>query len=627
MLLFGGLLVGVGGRVGVVHTLDGSVRGVASGAVWVVLLPAVVALVVSRFSAVTSAAVSAGAGLMGLSRVLSDVTLLRTPNTAVRPEMFYEVSNLAQPFTRAGGAWLVLAGDLFTVLAGILAGRQLIATVSFAPVSFAPVSIAPVSIAPIRPEESFDADPSGRPDPGDRRPARDNDPMVAVGFLGVVALLIASLGLPYRGGYLAGRYLPAELDLWGIGGALTVAVLAGAAVLTAAMLPRPTASAMLGGVALGAAVPFLTAVAVRVAGAPVQLNPTVGLGLAGAVLLASAGLPVRARRPGAAGDQPSDTSVRTLTVVAAALSLLVAVAAAAAWRLPQLRYDGGADPVLPDGFAASAPLTLPLLISAVMPLIGAVLTLVAPLARAGRAVVGLAWIPLVYGVAQSLDLLGRLVASASVPNAAFAAPVWSAGPGLWCGVAGTVIGLAALVVSTAAAGAARNASSMVPEDDTLTPVRCFGQRVAAGLTAVALAASALPVYRSAAGSSATLLIGFGTDSGGVNSAGVDFWGVFALAVGMVAAAWAAGRAYWPSQAIAFALTGAAMAAVRLAIPPAVRARDGFVVGPGLYAGYVAAFAFVAAAAALAVSGRRIRMTDLAAAGRFASSSRGKKGRR
>jgi hypothetical protein len=430
-------------------------------------------------------------------------------------------------------------------------------------------------------------------------PTRNNW-LISVGFVGVLALLTASLTLPYTGGYLADRYLPPELGLWGIGAALALAVVATIAVLAAAILPRWIAFALLSGVAAAAAVPFLTALAVRAVGAPVQLNPVVALGLAGAVLVAAAGLLARdGPLKATPGDSPV-VSLRRLDITGAVLSLLVAAAAAAAWRLPQLRYNGGADPKLTDGFAISAPLSLPFAVAMVVPLIGGVLWLVPSSVRAGRAVASIGWISVVYAATQSLYVLGQVVASAAVPNAGFAAPNWSAGPGLWSAIAGIGLGIGTLAFSIAASRSAAQESLSVPDDDLLAESRTFGTLVASVLTGLTVVALALPVYRTSAGSSATLLVGFQVSS----------WGVLALAAGMVAAAWSGGRATTVVQAAAFPLTGAAILAVRLVIPRAVSAQEGFEKAAGLYAGYAVALAFVAAAIALARSSKRITMMDV-----------------
>jgi hypothetical protein len=616
-LLLGAVLIGLAASIGIAHTYDGSVTGVASGSVWVILLPAILAVVLSVWKPGLGLAFTAGAGVVMIARLVDDLPVLTAPNTVIRPELFYELSARSQPFTRAPGSILLLVGDLMMVAAGVWAARRLAGGLSFTaerifdaePVRPAASSVGPTLLAEAL--DSADQSPADavravRPDTPQTGPARNNL-LIFVGFVGVLALLTASLGLPYSGGYLSDRYLPPELGLWGIGAALALAVVGIIAVLAAAVLPRPLAFALLSGVALGAAVPFLTAVAVRTAGAPVQLNPVVGLGLAGAVLISASGLLARARlvQDGPAGAEESvPVSVRRLNVIGAVLSLLVAASAAAAWRLPQLRYNGGADPKLADGYSISSPLSLPFVVAMIVPLVGGVLWLVPALTKAGRAVAVIGWVALVYAVAQSLYVLGAVVASAAVPNAGFAPPVWSAGAGLWCGVAGMGLGIATLAVGVAASRGAADEALSVPDDDSLARSRAFGTVVAVVLTVLTVVVLALPVYRTSAGSAATLVVGFQVNS----------WGVLALAAGMIAAAWAGGRATTVSQAVAYPLAGAAILVVRLVVPAAVSAQDGFEKAVGLYAGYATLVAFVAGALALAYSSRTITMSELSTGG-------------
>ena len=619
LLLLGAAIVGAATLVGVAQTFDRSPPGIATGAVWVVLLPAIVAVVLAASKPTLGLAFTTGAGAVAVVRFIADLAVLTSPNTAIRPELFYERSARAQPFTLAAGGIALLVGDLLMVVAGLWAARRLSGSLSFGserifdvePDEPARAGDPPTdsAVGPALLAEAFDSADLAQAAPfadgvdvaGDtaRGPSRNNL-LIAVGFVGVLALLTASLALPYSGGYLADRYLPPELGLGGIGAALALAVIATIAVLAAAVLPRPIAFALLSGVAAEAAVPFLTALAVRTVGAPVQLNPAVALGLVGALLVAVAGLLARAGHIGDVAGDSSSIPLRRLDVTGAVLSLLVAAAAAAAWRLPQLRYNGGADPKLADGFATSAPLSLPFVVAMIVPLVAGVLWFVPSAARAGRAVASIGWIALVYATTQSLYVLGQVVASASVPNAGFAAPHWSAGPGLWCAIAGIGLGIGTLVVSVAAARSAADESLSVPDDDLLAESRTFGALVASILTVLTVVALALPVYRTSAGAAATLLVGFQVNS----------WGVLALAAGMVAAAWSGGRAITVAEAAAFPLTGAAILGVRLVIPRAVSAQEGFEKAAGLYAGYAVVVAFAAAAVALAVSSRRITMTDV-----------------
>ena len=666
LLLAGGAVVAVGALIGTAHTYDGSPLGSVHAAVWVILLPAVVALLVAPRRPLLGLGICAGAGVAAVGRVVSDLGLLTDPNAAVRPELFYELTTRAQPFSAAAGSGVLVAGDVLLVVAGLLAARSLADRLALGatPIFDAPIFDPPIFDAPTS-AGAAGADPGERgsggatsstrvatagaggstaddsssgadaePTPTERGPellveawaaeaatpitdlaggstsrqrsdAADrgrNNGLIVAGFAGVLLLLAGSLGLPYSGGYLAGRYLPAELGLAGIGSALAVALVATIAVLVAAVLPRRVSAALLAGVALLAAVPLLTAVVVRLADAPVLLTASVWVGLGGAVVLAAAGLLGHAA-PLADDiddyDVPSTAAVRRTSWIGTGVSLLTALAGFAAWRLPQLRYNGGPDPVLPGGYAISAPLAAPFLLAAIVPAAGAVLWLVPALAAAGRAVTTVGWLPLVFAATQTLYLLGQLVSSASVPNAGFAAPRWTAGPGLWWAVGGIVTGIGAAVVSVVAARQARDASTLLAQEESLARSRRTGALVATVLSVVAVCSLALPVYRTGAGSSATLLVGFDVRS----------WGVLGLAAGMVTAAVAGARSLRPSAAVGFLLAGAALAVERLVIPAPVRAADGFSVGAGWYAGWVAVALSVVAAVLLALGTRRIVLLD------------------
>ena len=505
---------------------------------------------------------------------------------------------------------MVVLGDLVMLAAGLLAARHLTGRLSFqAERIFDDAELSDQDDLGSGPELLVDAreqaDGAGTDDADVAAGPRRNNWLVFAGFVGVLAILGASLGFPYSGGYLAARYIPPELGLLGLGAALAAALVATVAILAAAILPRTIALGLLGGVAVGASVPFLTALLVSITDAPVELNPLVGVGILGAALLAAAGGLARVTFVQDDYADPSRASVLSLNLIGAVLSLVVSAAAVAAWRVAQLRYSGGAVPTTAaTGVALSAPQSAPFLVAAIVPAIGGLLWLVPPLARAGRAISAVGWVALAFAVAQSTYVLNQLVASASyyVPGSPFATPSWSAGPGLWWGVAGIGLGLVVLAVATIAGRQAAEASPLVVDDETVTAARTVGNLVAVVLAVISLVVLSMPVYRSAQLSSATLLNGYQANS----------WGVLALAAGMIGAAWAAGRSLWVVGAIGYALAGGAVMAVRLVIPATVRGQDGFSTGPGLIGGYVAVAAFVLGAVVLAVSSGRIRRTELTA---------------
>ena len=108
------------------------------------------------------------------------------------------------------------------------------------------------------------------------------------------------LGTPYSGGYLALRVLPFGSSLTGLLAAALLGFLAAVVVVVAGALPRAIAQALLAGTALAAAVPGMTAVIAVLTGAPTALSPVVWCGLAGAAILALAGLLAR----GGAASRP-----------------------------------------------------------------------------------------------------------------------------------------------------------------------------------------------------------------------------------------------------------------------------------------------------------------------------------
>ena len=97
-LLLGAVLVGIAALAGIAHTYDGSALGIAHGAVWLVLLPALLAVVLSAWKPGLGLAFTAGAGVVAIARLIADLPVLTAPNTVIRPELFYEVSARAQPF-------------------------------------------------------------------------------------------------------------------------------------------------------------------------------------------------------------------------------------------------------------------------------------------------------------------------------------------------------------------------------------------------------------------------------------------------------------------------------------------------------------------------------------------------
>jgi hypothetical protein len=457
------------------------------------------------------------------------------------------------------------------------------------------------------------------PEAGDEQPVDDsvvalsrppggrlgrNLPMIGVGFLGAILLMVGALETPYSGGYLALRVLPLGASLTGVLAAALLPLLAAVSVVVAAALPRPVAAALLSGTALAAAVPPLTAIVAVLAGAPTSVSSSAWWGLAGAVVLASAGLLARRRstsidRSDGDGGAPSPV----LTLAAGGLTLLAAASAFAASRTALLQVNGAA----PDDAAAAvlAPAGPRFLVAAVPLAVAGVLLVVPPSARIGRAAAGVLWAAPVYALAQALALRSLVVASADNPlNANLPAEVrrtWTAGPGLWWGVAAVVLAVAAAVLAVITARRVEDASLQVVIDEPVDRSRSVRVWAAAGLTILTVIACALPVYSVGLARSSTLFVGYDLDT----------WGIWAVALAVVLASWAATVSRRSAVAASYLLAAAAVVAVPLIVPGAVRDAPEFTWGPGLWAGGVLLVALVVAVPVFAADARRVRTLDVA----------------
>ncbi len=455
--------------VGVVHTNDGSDTAAASGALWVMAIPAVVVFALAFVRPVAAIAAGAGLGLVGASRLFADLSLVLTPDGVARPELWVETTDHALPVTPALGSYLVLAADLVALAAGILGAIRLSGLLSFQRDSdFAGSPIDP-------PADGFAAAPDAvveaRPDFArfDRmdRAVRRNNVMTILGLLGALMLTVGALGLPYAGGYLAARFLPPSVGVAGLVGALVLAVIAATAVLVAGTLPRSLAVALLGGTALGGALPLLVAL-VAVASTPTNLTPTVWIGLAGAAILTLAGFLARVRLldvgsgegaglgpDGEAGPvrPPSralDVAIGIGAVVAGGLSV-------AAYLLPPINAGGLEDLLfLTDG--SPVPGSTVFAAAAVPLLIAGVVALVPRIGAAGRGGATLGWAGVVFAVTGTLEVLGD-----DGLSTARAIGLISIGAGLWCGIAAA--GAATVVAILATVSLARASDSADTVDD------------------------------------------------------------------------------------------------------------------------------------------------------------------
>ena len=639
LLLLAGVLVGLCPLIGVVTTADGSLTDAVTIAAFTAVLPGLLAVALAVPRPVLGLAATAGAGLIGLARIFADLALLTEIDGVTRPELFYETTDRARPFAATGGGWLLLAADLLMVVAGVLAAGRLAragaedsgagreplfgSTPDRAPdpavaravqpavVQPDAVQLAAVQAAVVQAEAVTDVDPElpvdasvlALSEPSAGRIGR-NLPMIGVGFLGAILLMVGALETPYSGGYLTLRVLPLGASLTGVLAAALLPLLAAVSVVVAATLPRPVAAALLSGTALAAAVPPLTAIVAVAAGAPTSVSSSAWWGLAGAAVLASAGL--LARRRGTSVDRSEGDDgppSPMLTLAAGGLILLAAAASFAASRTALLQVNGAA----PDDAAATVLARAgPRFLVAAFPLaVAGVLLLIPPAARIGRAAAGVVWAAPVYALGQALALRSLVVASADNPlNADLPAEVrrtWTTGAGLWWGVVAVALAVAAAVLAVITARRVEEASLQMVLDDSVMQSRSVRVWTAAGLTVLTLVSCTLPVYSVGLAASSTLFAGYDLDT----------WGIWAVAVAVTIACWAATVTRRPAVAVGYLVAAAAVAAVPLIVPAAVRDAAGFAWGPGLWVGGALVVALLAAAPVFAADARRVRTLDVA----------------
>ena len=619
LLLLAGVLIGVCPLIGVVTTADGSPTGAVTIAAFTAVLPGLLAVALAVIRPTLGLAATAGAGLIGLARLFGDLAILTETDGVTRPELFYETTDRARPFATTAGGWLLLAADVLMVVVGVLAAGRL------ARAGAEDSGTGPEPMFGSAPDPAFAAESPAEAITGAGEGTRADDsvlaltrppegrlgrnlPMIGVGFLGAILLMVGALETPYSGGYLALRVLPLGASLTGVSAAALLSLLAAVSVVIAAALPRPVAAALLAGTALAAAVPPLTAVVAVVAGAPTSVSSSAWWGLAGAVVLASAGLLARHRgstvdRSDGDGDGDGDAPSPMLTLAAGGLTLLAAVAALAASRTALLQVNGA----VPDAAAAAvlAPAGPRFLVAAVPLGVAGVLLLTPPTARIGRAVACIVWAAPVYALAQALALRSLVVASADNPlNADLPAEVrrtWTAGPGLWWGVVAVALAVAAAVLAAITARQVEEASLQLVVDDSVEQSRPIRGWTAAGLTILTVVSCTLPVYSVGLTPSSTLFVGYDLDA----------WGIWAVALAVATASWAATLTRRPAVAAGYLLAAAAIAAVPLIVPGTIRDAPGFAWGPGLWAGGALVVGLLACVPVFAADARRVRTLDVA----------------
>jgi hypothetical protein len=590
LLLGAGVAAALGPSFGVARPADGAPASGFAVAGWVAVLPGLLALALALVRPVLGLAATAGAGLVSIARLLADLAVVTEIDRVSRPELFVETTDRARPFGVAAGAWMLLAADLIMIIVGVLAARRLatVVTVRDGPRS----GVLFGSPEPAR-DETDDADlGAGVPvaamtDPQSGR-RRLNLPMVGTGFLGAVLLLVGHLDIPYSGGYLALRVLPFGTSVGGLASAVVLAFTVAGVVLVAAALPRDVAQALLGGTALAAAVPSLVAVVAVAAGAPTGLSPVVWWGLAGAVILAAAGL--FARRDLRSTRSSADVAPPGPPTVVAAIGGLAAAAALAAASQTSLLYLDGAPPDEVAGVLL-APAALPLLIAAFPLGVAGVLTLPRATAVAGRAALMVVWAGAGYALGRAFWATS-LVSATSTGSTSGITHTWTTGPGGWLMGLGAVLAIVAAVFAVMAHRRAAEATPEIVDDESLARSRDRRRWTAIAATVAVPVALALPVYTGLGVSSAPSLI-HGLD--------LDTWAFWALAVGAVLGIWLGALSRTPQVAGAGPVAAATVLAQPLMVPGVVRALPGFTLAAGFWVILVVVVVLVAVAVLFARS--------------------------
>ena len=232
LLLAAGVLVGLSPLLGVVVTADASPTTAATVAAFVAVLPGVLAVVLAVRRPLLGLAATAGAGVIGLVRLLTDLAVVTEADRITRPELFAETTDRARPFSAGAGGWTLVAADVLWLVVGVLAAVRTAALVSGvtgsrSDVIFGGFDDAASDRSAAGPGNKADTDGPAvaaalsEPQPG-RRPL--NLPMVSVGFVGSVLLMVGALGSPYSGGYLALRVLPFGSSMTGLLAAVSAGV-------------------------------------------------------------------------------------------------------------------------------------------------------------------------------------------------------------------------------------------------------------------------------------------------------------------------------------------------------------------------------------------------------------------
>jgi len=644
LLLVGGAGVGLAASIGVARPdVPGTIGG-ATGAAWVAVLPAVIAVLLTAVRPLAGLALGAGVGITGAARLAADLFVLLQPEAVARPELFYPVSGRAYPIGVAPGGFVLVAADVVTVLAGVLGARALSVVVDDLGDRFVTGRVAGAISGQSVPDDHGgvggggvggggvgDGGVGGVGDggvgPAGGSAAR-NVPMLVAGFMAVAFVGFGAAQLPYSGGFIEQRLSLPGTDFGSLIAPFLIAVVIVGAVILAGALPRTLASSMLGGVAVAAAVPALTAIVVGATDAPVVLSWTVYAVLLGCVVLLLAGLLSTVRwsagaagstsRAGSAGivdsaaghrslqDEPADS--RSPARWASTLGLLAAAAFLTASSLPVVLLNGYREPLGAGGYRTDDRVSASLLLVGILLAVSAVASMV-PLpavARSGRAAQLVGWSSAVWALALPIDLLeslGSQVGEAqNFADAGILDPAsvshWTIGPGLWLAIAGALLAAAAAVAAGIALGRAEDEDTTVTDDESAEKSRRWRWMVAGILLVLSTAVLAMPIYR---------IVGAGSVvwSSSVFGAAGDVWGVWALLAGIAVAVVAGARTRYHEVAAGAVLGAAAVMAIRLVFPRGLAGDPGFRPEAGRITGWIGVAVLLAGSAAMLVLARRV----------------------
>lgn len=635
LLAAGGLVAGLAAVVGAVAADVPAAAGAATPAAFVVLLSGLVAVALTAVRPLVGAAFSAGAGVIGVARLLADLFVVLQPASVARPELFYPRDGRAYPVAFSAGSLLLIAGDGLMIVAGGLAARAVASAVRDRVEDLGSARTGPLPFPDVDDDQDDDSVPT------------KNVPMLAVGFVAVAVLGFGAAQLPYQGGYVEARQSLPGTDLGSVLTPFLLVLICLGAVLLAGTLPRAPATGLLAGTAVALAVPTLTAYAAALDGAPVDIAGPAVLVPLGALVLVVVGRLTRVRWI----DDPdsTDTSVPpdmtdtdtgiadafdggmahavrpsgTWGTVSALLTLTSGALALTASVSPILRLNGVALgngrtelPVPIDGVPAltRGAFGWPFLVAGVLLLVAGLIGALgradrfvrldlSAVARAGKAATGVFWVlPVIAPAAPILALqsLGRaadqtqvyvdrgVIDPASVDR-------WTSGPGLWVGVLAGLLAMIAAVV--AAVALRREQQEDVTADDDGAADAARGPRGVIGVVVLAagIATLAVPTFHlgAAAGPAFFSLSGHS-------------WTIWLMFGAVVIAALTGTFARYASVACSMLAAAALLLATRLWPAADVSAAAGFRTAAGAVIAVVVVVVLLGCAAATALVVRRVR---------------------